>query len=266
MRSEKYIIEKFVKGPYGYSYVATPIIEEIIKIKSNYQEIKVVKTPFGKTLVLDGIIQLTEYDEQLYHEALVKPSYKKTFRNILILGGGDGGAARELIKINPDTHITIVDIDPMVTEIIEKYLPEVPKGIFTRKNVKLINSDAWKYVENTHEKYHYILVDLTDIREEDNQVNRFYQKKFMNLLSKILKKDGRIVYFLGLYPVDINIIEKFLKDAEMAYKHYKIYGRYIPSFGGIWTYITLSNKPIKLKRVNGVIDLTHNINKAKIKI
>lgn len=252
---ENYIKEKFVKGPSGHSYVYTPILEEIYRCKSDYQDIWVVKTPFGKTLVLDGVIQLTEYDEKLYHEALVFPAYKRSYKQVLILGGGDGGAARELSKLSDKISVTIVDIDPLVTEVVKKYIPEVPEGVFDRGNIKLVNMDAWMFIEETERKYDYILVDLTDCREEEYQVNRFYKKEFMSKLNGILNADGRIIYFLGLYPVDKDIINKFMDEAKAIFKYYKVYGRYIPSFGGIWTYIVLSNRPIRLKNLRDLIDI-----------
>ncbi len=253
MRDKQYIMEKFVKAPNGYNYVYTPILEELARVRSEYQEILVARTPFGRTLILDGIIQLTEYDEKLYHEALVKPGYKKSYRKILILGGGDGGAAREAINISPSIEVTIVDIDPLVTKIVSKYIPEVPAGVFNKPNVKLVNTDAWKYVEETDERYGYILVDLTDVREEENQVNRFYRSVFMEKLKRLIPDEGRIVYFLGLYPIDKDIISRFLVEADKIFRYRRIYGRYIPSFGGIWTYIVLSNKPIRLNRLDGLI-------------
>lgn len=253
---ENFIREKFVKGPYGHSYIYTPVSEEIYHCKSDYQDIWVVKTPFGKTLVLDGIIQLTEHDEKLYHEALVYPAFKPNYRKVLILGGGDGGAARELLKLSNNLSITIVDIDPMVTEVVKKYMPEVPAGAFEIKNVKLINMDAWKFIDDTKIKYDYILVDLTDCREEEYQVNKFYKKEFMAKLKKALKRGGRTIYFLGLYPVDKDIIMKFLNEARAVFKYYKTYGRYIPSFGGIWTYIVLSNNRIRLGYIPDLIDIS----------
>jgi len=253
--NEVYIKEKFVKGPYGTNYVYTPVLEEIYREKSKYQDIWIVKTPFGRTLVLDGIIQLTEFDEKLYHEALVKPAYKKKYRNILILGGGDGGAAREATNLRKNIKITIVDIDPKVTEAILKYIPEVPNNVFEKKNVNLINTDAWEFVEKQKEKYDYILVDLTDVREEEYQVNRFYKNEFIKKLKKIANEDARILYFLGLYPIDKDIILRFIDENKTLFKHYKVYGMYVPSFGGIWTYIVLSDKPIRLNKIKGLIDL-----------
>lgn len=253
--NEVYIKERFVRGPYGFNYVYTPVLEEIYREKSVYQDIWIVKTPFGRTLVLDGIIQLTEFDEKIYHEALVKPAYKKRYRNILILGGGDGGAAREVTRLGSNIKVTVVDIDPKVTEAILKYIPEVPDNVFEKNDVNLINADAWEFVENQKEKYDYILVDLTDVREEDYQVNRFYKSRFLKKLKEISYEDTRILYFLGLYPVDKDIIMRFLNENKNLFKYYRIYGTYIPSFGGIWTYIALSDKPIRLNRVKGLIDL-----------
>ncbi len=251
------IMEKFIKGPFGESYVATPINKVIYRKKSKYQEILIAETPFGKSLFLDNILQLTEYDEKTFHKALVLPGLKKTFRKILILGGGDGGTAREIRNALPRAEITVVDIDREVTEAVVKFLPSVPDKIFEDPRTTLINADAFKYVEDTNEKYDYIIGDLTDLREEGmegSQVNRLYTPSFLNQLRNIMSEDGRIVYHLEIYPVSHDIIRKFIRNVKQVFIHYKMYVTYIPSFGGFWSYMIMSKKPFRIKRkIEGLI-------------
>ena len=248
------IMEKFVKGLYGESYIATPILKTIYSKKSRYQEILIAETPFGKALFLDRVLQLTEYDEETFHRALVLPGLKKAYRKILILGGGDGGTARELRRALPKAEITIVDIDREVTEAVSKYLPFVPKGVFEDPKTKLINMDAFEYIERTKEKFDYIIGDLTDLREEGvegSQVNRLYTIEALSRLRELLTDDGRVVYHLELYPAAYNLIKKFIENVKEAFNNHRLYATYIPSFGGFWCYIIMSNKPFRIKRKIG---------------
>jgi len=251
--NDKYILEEFVKtSDRKFIYAAYPIYKKLYYGNSEFQEIVIAETPFGKTLFLDDALQLTEYDEEIYHKALVLPGIKKSYRDILILGGGDGGAAREVKKFNPNARVKIVDIDRMVTEVIKKYMPEVPQGVFEMDGVELINDDAFHYVEVDNSKYDYIISDLTDIREEwerGSQVNRLYTSEFLNTLKSRLREDGKIVYHIDLYPNFKHMINKFLAEACKVFKYITVYGVYIPSFCGIWTYALLSNRPFRIKHI-----------------
>jgi len=250
-RVTKYIFEEHVKIGDSFNYIATPINKILYHRKSRYQDILVAETPFGRTLFLDNILQFTEYDYEIYHKALIIPSFKKEFNNILILGGGDLLAAQEIIDINPHAKISIVDIDPAVTRVVKKYFNHLFRYDFRRlKNIKLINQDAYEYVSSSNEVYHYIVNDLTDLREMDrpgSQVNRFYQKDFLEIVRGKLSDDGVAVYHLELYPVEENNILKFIDYAESVFEYIEPYLVYIPSFGGLWTFTVLSSNRIKIK-------------------
>lgn len=246
----KYVYERFIETNLGETYIATPIYDVIFEGSSKYQEILIGITPFGKTLFLDNILQLSEYDQEIYHKAVSLPAYDKSFRDVLILGGGDGGVAREIKSYNPESRIWIIDIDSMVTEVMNKYFPEVPRNIFQESNVKLLNVDAYEFVKTTQLKFDYVVNDLTDIREPDekgSQVNIFYQADFLKILKNILKSNGRIVYHLELYPYSYEEIMKFLKAAREVFKFIKTYCVYISSFGGLWTFAVLSDRNFILK-------------------
>lgn len=232
-------------------YIIYPI-KVIYKYKSRYQEIQIVDTPFGKGLILDDVLQFTTNDEEIYHVGLVHPVINKKYRNILILGGGDGGAAREIKKVLPKAEVDVVDIDPMVTEIVEKFIPEVPAGIFNNPDVNLIHKDAYEYVNITNKKYDLILGDLTDIREDifkGSQVNKLYTHKFLMMLKKILRPKGKVVYHIGGLNMDTNFIGYFWNIANSAFNFTIGYGIYIPSFFDIWCYIVMSDHPIKLGKI-----------------
>ena len=247
----KYHIEK-VRINNSFFEIRYPIKRILYRAKSRFQDILVAESTFGKILVLDGVIQFSTFDEWIYHKALTLPAMKASFRRILVLGGGDGGAARELLKSYQDIHIDVVDIDPEVTKIVQKYIPEVEAGVFHRENVNLINDDALKFVEKVEKKYDYIVGDLTDLRDDDeagSQVNRLYHMEFLNRLKNILSEKGIISYHLGGYNLDRDLVMKAYSIFSKAFKYVKLYGVFVPSFTDLWCFISSSDRPFKLKNI-----------------
>ena len=107
------------------------IKSSLFKGKSSYQDIEVLDTyTFGRMLVLDGIVNVTERDEFIYHEMMVHvPLFTHPLpKDVLVIGGGDGGVVREIAKHSRVKRIDLVEIDPMVVDISKKYLPEVSVG------------------------------------------------------------------------------------------------------------------------------------------
>ena len=247
----EYHIER-VKVADEYVEIRYPLRRILYRGRSRFQEIIVAESGFGKMLILDGVLQLTTYDEWIYHKALTLPPFKDSFRKVLILGGGDGGAARTLISEYPHIIIDIVDIDPMVTEIVNRYMPEVSSGVFNKDNVNLISDDAYHYVETCDNTYDYILGDLTDLRyefEKGSEVNRLYSLEFISKVKRILGRDGVVTYHIGGFNMDRGFIMDTYRAFIKSFKHVEVYSVYVPSFLDLWTFISASDSPIKLRDV-----------------
>lgn len=137
-------------------------IKKKIAEATGIQKIEIFETEsFGKLLVIDGKVQVTEFDEHFYHEMLVHVpmnSCKKT-RKVLIIGGGDGGALREVLKHKVE-KVVLVEIDKNVIEICKKYLG-IDSGAFDDPRVEVVIEDGRKFVENC-ENFDVIIVDSTD--------------------------------------------------------------------------------------------------------
>ena len=256
-------IEK-IRLPNGTIEVHYPVYKVLYQGRSRFQEIKIVSSIFGKMLILDDVIQLTTADEEIYHKGLVTPTFRKKFKKVLILGGGDGGAAKQLLKISDNIRIEVVDIDPMVTKVTKKYLPEVIEDVFERDNVKLVNMDASIYVRTTKDKYDMIIGDLTDIRygdEEGSEVNKLYTIDFLNDIKKIMSKEGIVTYHIGGINTDREHVIDMYKSFKHVFPYVKVYGLHIPSFLDTWSYISGSFKKIRLnkKHVN-VVDVSKLLN------
>lgn len=119
---------------------------------------------FGRALALDDIMQTTTRDEFFYHEMMVHvPLYAvEKPRRVLIIGGGDGGILREVMKHAVVESCTMIEIDPSVTELGKKYFPAHSAGAFDDSRVTLKFEDGAKFVAETQEKFDAIIVDSTD--------------------------------------------------------------------------------------------------------
>ncbi len=137
--------------------VKRKIVEEI-----GVQKIEIYETEsFGKMLVIDGKIQFTEFDEAFYHEMLVHVPMltHPNPRRVLIIGGGDGGALREVLKHNPE-EVTLVEIDKSVIDLCRKYVG-LDRGAFEDDRVEVVIEDGLKFLK-TCKMYDVVIVDSTD--------------------------------------------------------------------------------------------------------
>ncbi|UCH72857.1 MAG: polyamine aminopropyltransferase [Rhodospirillales bacterium] len=119
---------------------------------------------FGRVLTLDGVVQTTESDEFIYHEMMahVPILAHGRARRVLIIGGGDGGMAEEVLKHGAIEHVTMVEIDAGVVEFSRKYLPNICKGAFDDARLHLVISDGAKFVAETDERFDIVIIDSTD--------------------------------------------------------------------------------------------------------
>jgi len=183
------------------------IEKELFVGKSKFQKIEIFETKeFGKILVLDGLIQLSTKDEFVYHEMLVHPGmlYHQEPKKVLIIGGGDGGVLREVIK-HPVKEIYLVDIDKKVIEVSRKYLPSVSKGAFKDKRLKIFNQDGLKFVKKYNNFFDLIIDDLTD---PSGPSIKLWESAFYRATFKALKEDG-VAAFQTAY-----LEERFAKKAR----------------------------------------------------
>ena len=133
--------------------------------KTEYQDMIIFENPrFGRVLVLDGIIQTTEGDEFIYHEMMVHTPLlaNGAAKRVLIIGGGDGGCLREVLRHPGVDKVTMVEIDPTVVDLSKEYLPGHSDGAFDNPRTDLVIADGLKYVAESDETFDVIIVDSTD--------------------------------------------------------------------------------------------------------
>ncbi|MBX3063234.1 MAG: polyamine aminopropyltransferase [Anaerolineae bacterium] len=143
-------------------------------------------------LYLDGNLQFSSRDEYRYHEPLVHPvmSLTDSHASILVLGGGDGLVARELLKYPDVQQITVVDLDPAMTQMARTFtrLQQMNGDSMNDPRVHIVNEDAFKFVEQTEEQFHVVIIDLPDPNNEG--LSKLYSQQFYKLLRMKLAPDG----------------------------------------------------------------------------
>lgn len=160
-------------------------------------------TPFQQRLIItrrnerirfyiNGALQFDSFDEYRYHETLIHPvmSLVRNPENVLILGGGDGLAARELLRYPAVKHITLVDLDPTVTSLFKSsaLLRPLNQDSLSNARVTVVNQDAWKFLENDNALYDAIFIDLPD--PNNSSLSKLYSVPFYTLVKQHLAQDG----------------------------------------------------------------------------
>ncbi len=212
---------------------------------SPYQNITVTSHPEEFRLYLNGAIQFSSRDEYRYHEALVHIplSQLDSVKKILVLGGGEGLAAREILKYTELQKLTIVDIDPAISRI-SKSLPlfkELNDNALVHPKVKVVHDDAFQFLTHTTERYDAIVLDLPDPTSE--AIARLYSTVFFNMVLQRLEKDGVAVTQATSPELTKNAfwcINETIKESGFGYTYpYRVN---VPSFGN-WGFIMAKGNP-----------------------
>lgn len=138
-------------------------VQTVYACQSDIQRIEVVESPvYGRMLLLDGEIQLADRCDAHIHESLVHPALlsHEDPKTVLIVGGGDGGACREVLK-HSVSKISLVEIDPAVTEIAKEYFPQISEGLSDHR-VEIIYMDGFEFIKRSSLTYDVIIMDLSD--------------------------------------------------------------------------------------------------------
>lgn len=237
----------------------------ILSKQSKYQKIVLTKHKDDLRLFINGNIQFSSFDEYRYHEALVHipMSLSEKRSNILILGGGDGLAARELLKYSDVDKITLVDLDEEIIKICSTNndIVKLNEGALENNKVNIINDDAYKYLEKNKEPYDVILVDLPD--PNDETLNKLYTNVFYRLCANNLTETG-VMAIQSTSPYYAKkafwCINKTLEEEGLNVLPYHIE---VPSFGD-WGFQLVSKNKLDIKDININVD-TKFLNKDNIK-
>src|SRR3954454_16857028 len=191
-------------------------VERVLyEMQTEHQQLLLLEHKFfGKTLMLDGAIQITKKDEFIYQEMM---SHVPLFahgnaRDVLIIGGGDCGIAEEVLKHKSVQRLTQVEIDASVVEFAKEHFPEFTKPVFADKRFESVIDDGMKYVARTKRRFDAIIVDSTDPQGPGKVL---FSQKFYTACKRCLTPGGVLVTQHGvpiLQPAElISSVSKFRK-------------------------------------------------------
>lgn len=197
---------------------------------------------FGKMLFLDGELQSASCDEFIYHETIVHPAMlvHPRPRRVAILGGGDGGTAREVLRYGEVEVAVMIDIDPKVIELSRRYLPELSRGSFSDSRLQTVIADARVWMEQTEEKFDVIISDLTEPITSSLSEGLF-SAEFFSLLKARLREPG--VLSVQASHGNLGMLDHHCairRNLESAFPICRTMLCHIPSFGCHWAFATAS--------------------------
>ena len=217
--------------------------------QSEHQRIDVFDSPeFGRFLVLDGYMMLTEKDEFIYHEMIthVPLAVHPHVKNALVIGAGDGGVIRELTRYPEIERIDMVEIDPMVVEVCRKYLPQTSYKLDDPR-VSIHYADGLKFVRNCDDQYDLVIVDSTD---PFGPGEGLFTREFYGNCYKALHDDGIMVnqHESPFYNEDAVACQRAHKRIVESFPISRVYQAHIPTYpSGHWLFGFASKKYHPLK-------------------
>ena len=201
-------------------------------------------------LYLDGNIQFSSKDEYRYHEALVHIPFSSTTEHerVLILGGGDGLAVREILKYDDVKEIVLVDIDNQMVELCknDEQIRKINENSLSNEKLKIINEDAYLYIQNNQEKFDVIIIDLPDPNTES--LNKLYTNVFYNYIKANLKENGLAVVQSTSPYYALNSFWCINKTIKTQFENVIPYHIQVPAFGE-WGFNLMSNNKIDIKEL-----------------
>ena len=222
---------------------------QLFSAQSPFQRLDVFDTvEFGRLFALDGLVMLTEKDEFIYHDMIVHVpmATNPDIKDVLVIGGGDGGTARELSRYASVRRIDLVDIDGMVVDVSKEYLPFTACGLDdARVNVHI--EDGLKFVRSREEEYDLIIVDSTD---PFGPGEGLFTKEFYGNCFKALKDGGILVnqHESPYYEDDARSMQRAHSRIREFFPVCRVYQAHIPTYpSGHWLFGFASKKydPVK---------------------
>lgn len=240
--------------------ITCKVLQTLHREVTPYQEIAVFDTEhFGRMLVLDGMVQLTISDEFVYHEMLAQvPLHTHPHpSHVLIIGGGDGGTAREVLRHKRVEKVTLVEIDRRVVDVSRHFLPEVA-GSFDDPRMNVHFTDGVSYILNKQGEYDVILIDSP---EPIGQAERLFSSDFYRGIASALRADGIFSAQTESPFVNHELIRRVYRDISSIFPLAGLYLAPVPTYpSGSWSF-TIGSKqydpllPLRAEGTGGAEDL-----------
>jgi spermidine synthase len=238
--------------------------------RSSFQSIEVIEsTVYGKILILDGFVMLSESDEFVYHEMIahIPLCLHDRPERVLVIGGGDGGTVREVLKHPSVTQVTLCEIDGKVIEVCQEFFPQLTSG-FADKRCEVIVGDGIRYIQEQAQSFDVIIIDSTD---PVGPGIGLFTGDFYKSVSRALKPCGIMVAQSESPWYKGEVLRNIFENIKVAFPHVRPYLGSIPTYSrGLWSWTLASQAPIdsreisvaRIERIEGLKYLTKEIAKA----
>jgi spermidine synthase len=227
--------------PTPYVLYGFPNARRLASVASPHQLIEVWDTPqLGRLFTLDGRPMTSAGDEFIYHECMVHPMAlaHPAPRAALVLGGGDGGAARQLLRHPSITRIVVAELDAEVVRLTRAYLPQVHGGCFDDPRVELVIGDAADFVAASTEPFDLVVFDLTP---PDSPAAGLYTAAFYAQLKRVMSRDAALSMHLGAPYFQAARAATILDGLRGAFAVVRTMGAFVPLYGSLWMMATASD-------------------------
>lgn len=225
------------------------VTKQLCQRQTEFQDLAIYQSPcFGKILVLDDCLMLTEKDEFIYHEMLVHPAMAVApqTQEVLVIGGGDGGVVRELCRYPGLVRIDLVEIDAEVTRLCRKYFPKLTASL-NDPRVTITHEDGLKFVRNCKAAYDLIIVDSTD---PFGPGEGLFTREFYGNCYKALRPQGILVnqHESPYYKKDAAMVRATHQRTKAVFPGNWLYQAHVPTYpSGHWLFgfLTKGLDPLK---------------------
>ncbi|MFA6433092.1 MAG: fused MFS/spermidine synthase [Elusimicrobiales bacterium] len=256
-----WFVEFFTPGEL-HAHKAVKVLETS---KTYFQSATLIKThTFGKVLVIDSETQSSEFDEAFYHESLTTPAllmHRKP-ETALILGGGEGATARDILNSRTIKSVVMADIDYAILEFAKKHMSAWHRGAFKDDRLTLLVQDAGEFVERTERKFDLVYSDLP-CPIEGGPAFQLYTLEFYRKLKTILRPGGIFAMQAGPgTPLQFELHPAIRNTLSRVFRFVRSYSAYIPSYDMPWTYLYCTDSPASVPERFSAADLDSAIKRT----
>ena len=225
-------------SPINYEYE----FEEVLcRRKTRHQDLLIFRNPFfGRVLALDGVVQLTERDEHFYHEMLAHVALHAHPHpiDVLIIGGGDGGTLREVLKHETVQKVLLVELDRDVIEASREYLPFLSSG-FADPRTEIVEAEGSDFLARTQQKFDVIIIDSTD---PVGPAASLFTDQFLTRVFSALKADGMFVAQTESLHFHRAFVREVQQRLATIFNTVDLYTVPLATYAGNWWTFSIASK------------------------
>ncbi|MCB1617060.1 MAG: polyamine aminopropyltransferase [Pseudomonadales bacterium] len=248
-------MERFIETLYdswGQQYSIDKIYFEN---KTDHQHLMIFHNArFGRVMALDGAVQTTEKDEFIYHEMMthVPILAHGNVRRVLIIGGGDGGMLREVLRHPGIEHVTQVEIDQQVIEMCKTYFPKHSCGAYDDPRVNIVIDDGLNFIKTNTEKFDIVITDCTDPIGPGESL---FTSSFYEGCANALTEEGIFVAQNGVCFMQLDEVTTTAKRLAPYFADCHFYNAAVPTYvGGAMTFAWASHNPVHRTKTTDIIE------------